>query len=155
MKIVQLRIFFWSVFSRIRTEYGDLFCKSSYSVRKRENTDQKKLRIWSLFRQWKDAQIIDEETHSEFQKVAICAFTALVKIEFFVGVFLKILQIFLIHFKRAFWKTQFFWSAIFWKQNYVERANICSRSLVEATGQRSGIFTLSYRINSLSLQPCA
>ena len=27
--------------SRIRTKYGDLLCKSSYSVRIRENTDQK------------------------------------------------------------------------------------------------------------------
>ena len=43
MKSVQIRSFFWSVFSRIRTEYGDLL---------RENTDQKKLRIWKLFTQW-------------------------------------------------------------------------------------------------------
>ena len=33
--------FFWSVFSHIRTEYGDLFCKFLFSVRMRENTDQK------------------------------------------------------------------------------------------------------------------
>ena len=33
--------FFQSVFSRIRTEYGDLLRKSPYSVRMRENTDQK------------------------------------------------------------------------------------------------------------------
>ena len=32
--------FFWSVFSRIRTEYGDLLIKSPYSVRMRENADQ-------------------------------------------------------------------------------------------------------------------
>ena len=32
--------FFWSVFSRIRTEYGDL-CESPYLVRLRENTDEK------------------------------------------------------------------------------------------------------------------
>ena len=36
--------FFWSVFSHIRTI-------SPYSVRKRENTDQKKLHIWTLFMQ--------------------------------------------------------------------------------------------------------
>ena len=90
--------------------FEDLFCKSSYSVRKGDNTDQKKLRIRSLFRQCKNAQVIDEETRSEFQKVAVCTFTALVKIEFFIGVFLKILQKFLNHFKRAFWKTQFFHS---------------------------------------------
>ena len=33
--------FFWSVFSRIWTEYGDLFRKSLYSVRMPEKTDQK------------------------------------------------------------------------------------------------------------------
>ena len=32
--------FFWSVFSRIRTEYGDLQIKSLYPVRMRENKDQ-------------------------------------------------------------------------------------------------------------------
>ena len=31
---------FWYVFSRIRTEYGDLLYKSPYSVRMRESTDQ-------------------------------------------------------------------------------------------------------------------
>ena len=34
--------FFWSVFSRIWTEYGDL-----RSIQ--ENTDHKKFRIWTLF----------------------------------------------------------------------------------------------------------
>ena len=33
--------FFWSAFSRIWTEYRDLPRKSPYSVRMRENTDQK------------------------------------------------------------------------------------------------------------------
>ena len=37
--------FFWSVFSRIGTEYGDLLRKSPYSFPIRDNTDQKKLRI--------------------------------------------------------------------------------------------------------------
>ena len=32
---------FWSVFLFIRTEYGEILCISSYSVRMRENTDQK------------------------------------------------------------------------------------------------------------------
>ena len=44
--------FFWSIFSRIRTEYGEILRISPYSVRMRENTDQKKLRIWTLFTQW-------------------------------------------------------------------------------------------------------
>ena len=31
--------FFWSILSRIRTEYGEIVCISPYSVRMRENTD--------------------------------------------------------------------------------------------------------------------
>ena len=52
MKSAQIRSFFWSVFSHIRTEYGGLRSKSQYSVLIRENTDQKKLRILTLFTQW-------------------------------------------------------------------------------------------------------
>ena len=51
VKSVQIQSFFWSVFSCFRTEYGDLLPKSPYSVRIQENTDQKKLRIWTLFKQ--------------------------------------------------------------------------------------------------------
>ena len=54
MKSVQMRKFFWSVFSYIWTEYGDLRNKSPYSARIQENMDQKKLHIWTLF------------THSKF-----------------------------------------------------------------------------------------
>ena len=43
--------FFWSVFCRIRTEYREIRSISPYSVQMRENTDQKKLRIWTLFRE--------------------------------------------------------------------------------------------------------
>ena len=48
-QIFKLRSFFWSIFSYIWTEYGDLLRHSPYSVRIQENTDQKKLRIWTLF----------------------------------------------------------------------------------------------------------
>ena len=48
VKSVQIRSFFWSVFSCIRNEYGDLLRKSSYSSQIQENTDQEKLRIWTL-----------------------------------------------------------------------------------------------------------
>ena len=51
MKSVQIRSFFWSLFSCTRIEYGDLLRKSPYSVRIQENTDQKKLRIGTLFTQ--------------------------------------------------------------------------------------------------------
>ena len=54
----QKRSFFWSVFSSIRTEYGEIRSIqteygeirniSLYSVQMRENTNQKKLRIWTL-----------------------------------------------------------------------------------------------------------
>ena len=51
VKSIQIRSFFWSVFFRIWTEYGDLYRKSPYSVQIRENTDWKKLRIWTFFAQ--------------------------------------------------------------------------------------------------------
>ena len=51
VKSVQIRSFFWSVFSRIRAEYGEILCISPYSVQMRENTDQNKLRIWTFFTQ--------------------------------------------------------------------------------------------------------
>ena len=41
---------FWSTFSRNRTEYGEIQSISPYSVRMRENTDQKILRIWNFSR---------------------------------------------------------------------------------------------------------
>ena len=50
--ISQIRGFFWSVFSRIWKEYGEIRSISPYSVRMRENADRKKLRIWTLFTQW-------------------------------------------------------------------------------------------------------
>ena len=52
VKRAQIRSFFWSVFSCIQNEFGDLLRKSAYSVRIQENTNQKKLRIWTLFTQW-------------------------------------------------------------------------------------------------------
>ena len=52
VKSVQIRGFVCPTFSRIWTEYGDLRSKSPYLVRIRENTDHKKLRIWTLFTQW-------------------------------------------------------------------------------------------------------
>ena len=51
VKRVPTRSFFWSVFSCIRTEYGDKLRKSPHSVRIQENTDQKKLLIWTPFSQ--------------------------------------------------------------------------------------------------------
>ena len=51
VKSVQIRSLFWSVFSRIRTDYGEIRI-SPYSVEMRVNTHQNKLRIWTLFTQW-------------------------------------------------------------------------------------------------------
>ena len=50
VKSVQIRSLFWSVLSCIRTEYGDFIRKYLYPVRIQQNTDQIKLRIWTLFR---------------------------------------------------------------------------------------------------------
>ena len=44
-KMSKHRVFFWSVFSRIRTEYRDFLRICPHLVRMRENTDQKKLHI--------------------------------------------------------------------------------------------------------------
>ena len=41
VKSVLMRSYFWSVFSCILTEYGDLQSKSPYPVRMQENADQK------------------------------------------------------------------------------------------------------------------
>ena len=51
LKSAQIRSYFWPVLSCIRTEYGDLRGKSSFSVRIQEATDQKQLRIGTLFTQ--------------------------------------------------------------------------------------------------------
>ena len=57
VKSAQIQSFFWSVSSRIWTEYGEIRRISPYSVRMRENTDQEKLRIWTLSTQWVASQI--------------------------------------------------------------------------------------------------
>ena len=49
VKYFQIRSFFWSVLSCIRTEYGKIRRIFPYSVQTRENTDHKKIRIWRLF----------------------------------------------------------------------------------------------------------
>ena len=41
VEIVQIRSFFWSLFSWIQTVYGDLRSNSPHSVQLQENTDQK------------------------------------------------------------------------------------------------------------------
>ena len=51
VKNVPIRRFFWSVFSYIQTEYGEILSISPYSVQMRKNTDQKKLPIWTLYTQ--------------------------------------------------------------------------------------------------------
>ena len=51
VKSIQIWSFFWSVFSRIRTEYRDMTDKSPYPVRTQKNVDQKKLQIQIVFAQ--------------------------------------------------------------------------------------------------------
>ena len=43
-----MEIFFWSVFSSIQTEYGDLLRESSCSVQMQENTNKKNLYLDSF-----------------------------------------------------------------------------------------------------------
>ena len=50
VKNSQIRSFFWSLFSCIRTESGDLQSKSPYSVRIQENKDQIFYFIYYLFK---------------------------------------------------------------------------------------------------------
>ena len=65
MKSVQTQSFFWSVFSCIQTEYGDLRNKSPYSVQIQEKTDQKKLHIWTLFTQWQASKNVADTIFKE------------------------------------------------------------------------------------------
>ena len=51
VEIIQMRSFFWSVFSRIRIKYRVILSIFQYSVRMRKNTDKKKLCIWTFFTQ--------------------------------------------------------------------------------------------------------
>ena len=71
MKSVQIRSFFWSVFSCIQTECEDLRIKSPYSVRIQENTDQKKLCIWTLFTLCVNPFILTGKFWSQIVLVAI------------------------------------------------------------------------------------
>ena len=45
VKSVQIQNYFWSVFSHIRTEYGEILRMSPYSVRMRENLGRMQTRI--------------------------------------------------------------------------------------------------------------
>ena len=62
VKSVEIRSYFWSVFSCIWTMNG-------YSVQKQENTDQKQLRIWELFTQWCSMKEISKFVSNAFMLV--------------------------------------------------------------------------------------
>ena len=55
VKRVQIRNFVWSVFSRIRTEYGDLRVNLCIQF-EYGNIRTSKLRIWILFTQWLNSE---------------------------------------------------------------------------------------------------
>ena len=57
VKIFRIRSFFWSVFSRIRTEYGEILRISPYSVRMKENTDQKNLEYGHFSRKCQEKRL--------------------------------------------------------------------------------------------------
>ena len=74
VKCIQTRTFFWSVFSRIRTEYEEIRSISPYSVRMREYTDQKKLRIRTLFTQcWIEESWVNHQKLGYFYNKHNCA----------------------------------------------------------------------------------
>ena len=52
VKSVQIRIFFWSVLSRIRTDYGEVSLYLSIFSANAGKYGPEKLRIWTLFMQW-------------------------------------------------------------------------------------------------------
>ena len=58
MKSDQIQSFFLIRPFHIWTECGDLPRKCPYSIRIRENTEQKKLRIWIIFTRWSFQDII-------------------------------------------------------------------------------------------------
>ena len=62
-------VFFWSVFSRIWTEYEEVRGISPYSVQMRENTGQKKLRIWTLHAMKKSLFLFVERTNENIVQV--------------------------------------------------------------------------------------
>ena len=51
MKSVQIRSSSWSITSRNRTQYGALLFQFPFSTRLREDMDQEKLQIRTVFRQ--------------------------------------------------------------------------------------------------------
>ena len=59
-----MRVFLWSVFFRIRTEYGEILHICPYSVRVRENTNQEKVRIRTHFTQGVEKQLSIKAGHS-------------------------------------------------------------------------------------------
>ena len=63
VKCVQIRSFFGSVFFRIQTEYREIQSISPYSVQMRENTDQKKLPIWTISRSAKAKEVLHAQAY--------------------------------------------------------------------------------------------
>ena len=68
VKCVQIRSFFWSVFSRIRNQYGEILCISPYSVRMRKNTNQKN----SVFGHFSRSVIITVVSLNVHQRNVVC-----------------------------------------------------------------------------------
>ena len=77
VKSVQIRSFFWSVFSRIRTECGEIQSVFSYSVWIRENSDQKKNPYLDIFHVVSLSKVlwVNIPCHSKFL-VALLPFTS-------------------------------------------------------------------------------
>ena len=64
---------FWSVISRIRTEYGEIIRISPYSIRMRANTDQNNYDYGHFLRSVKRKSKISNLPHYDFSKLSLAS----------------------------------------------------------------------------------
>ena len=69
--------FFWSVFSRIRTEYGEILRIFPYAVRMRENTDQNNYKYRHFLRSDSLSKTLVVESISKFEHLQFGKFSQL------------------------------------------------------------------------------
>ena len=87
VKSVQIRSFFWPVFSRIRNEYGEILRISPYSVRMWGNTDQKN----SVFGQFSRSQSY-QIFYLRFVDVIMSGISKIRNVRYFSGISTLILK---------------------------------------------------------------
>ena len=109
-KVSKYVVFFWSMFSRIRTEYGEILRIFPYSVQMWKNTDQKKPRIWTLFT----------------QGISLIGITLLHKQpQKYINADLKICQYIRLHVKIIWWRFRIKTPFTFWDMRTWDVWKIC------------------------------